>query len=440
MEHVRKPLSGRSLSAVAALAVLGAGCAAAPAVAAQPAPVMPRIEPSALVVSLSAQSEPLSVERFIEAALVFSGVQDRELPGEKARLVRLIEEARKSLGGIADPRQKAEGALGFLHERLLRSYDERQTRIDTLLDTGAYNCVSSGVLYALVTKALGFRVWAVRTEDHAFCRIQAGGQALDVETTSRFGFDPGTRKEFKDSFGKVTGYTYVPPSSDGTRYEIGERALLGLILYNRTAFSSDSRHYEEAVPPAVDAHALLDDRESYERMIASFLNLGSWYGLNRNFSPAVDFISAAAERYQEPRLSSLLEDLMHNWILSLVWQRDFDKAENLLDGRRGDGLLPDDEWRSLTVYLYQMKAQEAARSNFGAAAGLIRDGLNKTGPDDTLNRSFEVYAHNQAVSLLRAGRLEEALAVIDDALHLAPQSALLLKDRGLVTEQLPAAR
>jgi tetratricopeptide (TPR) repeat protein len=438
MEHVRKPVPARTLALVrgAGWVLLLTALCGGSAVFGEPAPGLPRAEPSALVVDLSGQSEPLSVERFGEAALVFSGVADAELDREKARLARLIGEAREATGGIADARGQAEAILGFLHARVLRRYEERQTRIDVMLSSGAFNCVSSGVLYALVAKALGFEVWGVRTEDHAFCRIRAGGREFDVETTSPYGFDPGTRKEFKDSFGKVTGFTYVPPSSYGRREDIGERSLLALILYNRTAFSSDVRHYEEAVPPAVDAHALLDDRESYERMIVSFLNLGSWYGLNRRFAPAVDFVGAAAERCPEPRLSSLLEDLLHNWILSLVGQGQFDQAEDLLDARRGDGLLADGEWRSLTVYLYQMRAQEAARSNFAAAAGWIMEGLNKTGPDDALDRSFEVYIHNQVVSLLRGGQLEEALAVIDDAMGVAPRSALLQKDRALVTEQM----
>ncbi|MBN1835091.1 MAG: hypothetical protein JW820_04515, partial [Spirochaetales bacterium] len=334
------------------------------------------------------------------------------------------------------PRDQAEALLGFLHERVLVRYDERQTGIDVLLDTGAYNCVSSGVLYALAAKRLGLRVWGVRAEDHAFCRVEAGDDGFDVETTSPFGFDPGTRKEFTDSFGKVTGFTYVPPSGSHRRVEVGERALLGLILFNRAAFATDRRAYAEAIPPAVDAHGLLGDRESFDRMVVSFLNLGSWYGLNREFARGVDFLTDMGSAYPEPRLSSLREDLLHNWVLHLVEQREFEAAEALLDGRRSDGEVEEGQWRSLMVYLYQIKAQEAARTNFAVAAGLIEEGLGKTGPDGALERSFEVYAHNEVVSLVRAKRLEDALVVVERALGVVPQSALLRKDHSLVTGQL----
>ena len=438
MEHIRKspaPFPALVLAWVLAGAVLGAERAPAESVTGSP-----RTEPLGLVVRLADAPEPLSVETFSQAALIFSGTPEEDLQRIGGQLDRLVEEAQQRLGGLADPREEAEGILSYLHDRVLLRYDERQTRLDVLLENGSYNCVSSGVLYALVAKSLGFEVWGVRTEDHAFCRIKAGTRAYDVETTSPFGFDPGTRKEFKDSFGAVTGFTYVPPSSYGKRNDIGERALLALILYNRTAFSSDRRIYPEAVPPAIDAHALLGDRESYDRMIVSFLNLGSWYGLKRDYSSGVDFIQRMADRFPEPRLSSLLEDLLHNWFLSLVEQREFSAAETLLDTHRSRGLLADVEWKSLTIYLYQIKAQDAARSDYAAAAGIIEQGLRKTGPDGTLHRSYEVYVHNRVVSLIRAGRLEDALGLIDDALAITPHSALLDKDRTLVTDQMSTRR
>ncbi|NIM05098.1 MAG: hypothetical protein GTN65_05660, partial [Armatimonadetes bacterium] len=53
------------------------------------------------------------------------------------------------------------------------------------------------------------------------------------------------------------------------RRDIGEKELLGLILYNRSAFTSERRDYLGAVAPAVDAYALLEDDESYDRLITS---------------------------------------------------------------------------------------------------------------------------------------------------------------------------
>jgi len=393
-----------------------------------------RIDPIAAVEELALAEEPLTLETFIRSALIFSGVSGQQLSRLEAKIQAHIIDLRERLNEVTDPRQQAEYTLAYMHETLLRRYDERQTALDVLLDRGGYNCVSSGVLYAILLKALGLPVWGVRTADHAFCRVQAGDQAFDVETTSPFGFDPGTRKEFSDDFGRITGYSYVPPSNYTDRRDIGEKELLGLILYNRTAFASERRDYPGAVPPAVDAYALLADAESRERLITSLLNLTSWHGMSGRFSEALEFLDRAARRYGDDRLDALQGDLTHNWILSLIQKGDYSTAEQLLDSQKSQGRITEGEWRELTVYLYQVRAQKQAPGDYSGAARLILDGLNKVGSDQGLAKSYEVYIHNSVVTLARNARYEEALAVLEEALLQLPGSSVLLKDRSMVLE------
>jgi Flp pilus assembly protein TadD len=393
-----------------------------------------RIDPIEAVEELAAAEKPLSPETFTRYAFIFSGVSGQPLNRLEAKIQAHIEDLRERLNEVTDPRQQAEYTLAYMHETLLKHYDERETGLDVLVDRGTYNCVSSGVLYAIFLKALGLPVWGVRTSDHAFCRVQAGEQTFDVETTSPFGFDPGTRKDFTDDFGRITGYSYVPPSSYRDRRDIGEKELLGLILYNRTAFASERRDYLGAVQPAVDAYALLADDESRERLITSLLNLASWYGMSGRFSEAVEFLDIAAHRYANDRLEALQEDLTHNWILSLIRKGDYPTAEKLLDSQLSDGGISEGQWRELTVYLYQVRAQKKAAADYMEAAQLILEGLNKVGSDQGLARSYEVYIHNSVVSLVRNARYEEALAVLEQALPGLPDSAVLLKDRAMVLE------
>jgi len=393
-----------------------------------------RLDPIAAARQLSDEQEPLALETFIRSAFVFSGVPDERLAESRARVRTHITELRGQLREVTDPREQAEAALAYMHEGLLKRYDERQTGVDVLLERGSYNCVSSGVVYAILLKALGLRVWGVRTSDHAFCRVQAGEQAFDVETTSPFGFDPGTRKEFTDDFGTVTGYSYVPPSNYRDRRDIGEKQLLGLILFNRTAFASERREYLAAVPPAVDAYALLQDEESRERLITSLLNLASWYGMSGRFEEALEFLGRAAGRYGDDRLDALQEDLTHNWVLSLIQKGEYAAAGQLLDSQRADSRLAEGEWRELTVYLYQVRAQKTAPGDYREAARLILEGLNKVGSDQGLAKSYEVYIHNSVVTLARKERYEEALAVLEEALLQLPNSGVLLEDRSMVLQ------
>lgn len=391
-----------------------------------------RLDPIVEAGQLAAIEEPFDLDIFIRAAFVFSGVSRGELAKAGAKIRVHLAALRQELAGIAYPRERAEAALAFMHETILKRYDERQTRLDVLLSRGSYNCVSSGILYAIFLKALELKVWGVRTADHAFCRVQAGDKAFDVETTSPFGFDPGTRKEFTDNFGQVTGYSYVPPSNYRDRRDIGERELLGLILFNRTAFSSERRDYAQAVPPAVDAYALLQDAESHERMITALLNLASWYGMNRRFEEALTFLDQAALRYGDGRLDALRGDLIHNWALSLVQRGEFVEAEELLDLQLEGGCMAEQEWRELTVYLYQLRAQSSASGDFSEAARLIQEGINKVGSDQSLIKSYEVYIHNSVVTLVRAERYQDALSVLEEALSQVPTSRVLQNDKSMI--------
>jgi tetratricopeptide (TPR) repeat protein len=393
-----------------------------------------RLDPLPEVLALSAAGEPLELQTFIRSALIFSGASGQELDRAQERIFQLIAELKRQLSGVADPRQRAEAALAYMHEGVLRRYDERQTGVDVLLSRGSYNCVSSGILYAILVKALGLEVWGVRTSDHAFCRVQAGEQAYDVETTSPFGFDPGKRKEFTDDFGTVTGYSYVPPSNYRDRRDIGERELLGLIFFNHAAFASERGEYLRAVEPAVDAYGLLRDEESRERLITSLLNLASWYGMSGRFGEALDFLEEVQARYRDERLSALAGDLTHNWVLSRIQSGNLSEAEELLDAQRTAGLVEETEWKELTVYLYQVRAQKEASGDYREAARLILQGISKVGSDQGLAKSYEVYIHNSVVTLVRSELYEEALTVLDEALEQLPASAVLLRDRSMVLE------
>lgn len=400
----------------------------------QGAPAELRLDPDPLAGELALREEPLDPEVFTRAAFIFSGVPEQQLAGAQRQMSARVEQLRLELDGISDPGEQAQAALEFMHEKLLRSYDERQTSVDVLLDRGSYNCVSSAVVYAILLKSVNLPVWGVRTSDHTFCRVRAGQKAFDVETTSPFGFDPGTRKEFFDDFGRITGFSYVPPSSYGDRRDIGDRELLALILFNRTAFATERRDYPGAVAPALDAYALLDDRESYERLITSLLNLASWHGMNGHFGDALEFLVRADERFGDPRLAALRSDLVHNWVLSLIGKRGYAEAQQLLDEQVAGAGLAREEWRELTVYLYQVRARESAPGDYGEAARLILEGLAKVGADRGLSESYEVYVHNAVVNLVRSRRYEEALSMLEEALLELPASSVFGKDRSMVLE------
>ena len=134
----------------------------------------------------------------------------------KDRLSALLLKFRDEVADVSDQAALAERALTFLHKNLFTTYSVQQTRVDTALETGVYNCVSSAVLYLILARSVGLSVGGVRTADHAFCSVLVNGQQIDVETTNPFGFNPGAKKDFTDSFGKVTGFTMFRPGTTPT--------------------------------------------------------------------------------------------------------------------------------------------------------------------------------------------------------------------------------
>jgi len=279
---------------------------------------------------------PLSVEDFGLAALLASGVETSGIPAYLAKLTQLMEELAASLPSGQGEAEKAETALSFLHEKALRSYKTDATTITGILDRGAYNCVSSAVLYFMAMKKLGIEVAGVRTTDHAFCLVRLRGadgtpRAVDVETTNSKGFDPGTKKDFLDSFGRVTGYAYVPPHDYARRSTIGEKALISLILSNRSSILEARGAYREALALSASYAALMagpaDRAEGRNFLEDRVNNLAAEFGKRRDY----DSMSALAEKAiaelgSDTRLEELLFAATYNRAAALGQAGDWDGA------------------------------------------------------------------------------------------------------------------
>ena len=187
----------------------------------------PELTPLPMSEQLSTMREPLPVETIIDASFQFSGASEEAAAADKEKLASLMRRFREEVADVTGQAELAEKTLTFLHRNLLVSYSERQTRVDTAVETGVFNCVSSAVLYLILARSVGLSVGGVRTTDHAFCSVLVDGEPVDVETTNPYGYNPGTRKEFSDSFGKLTGYSYVPPSNYRDRRVLERRSFSG---------------------------------------------------------------------------------------------------------------------------------------------------------------------------------------------------------------------
>jgi hypothetical protein len=400
------------------------------------------LTPLPLSQQLSAMREPLPVETIVDAALEFSGASEAGASAAKDRLEALLLKFRGEVSDVTDQAALAERALTFLHKSLFVSYSVQQTRVDTALENGVYNCVSSAVLYLVLARSVGLSVGAVRTTDHAFCTVLVNGQQVDVETTNPYGFNPGARKEFTDSFGKTTGFAYVPPANYRDRRSIGEKELLSLILYNRVAEYVDGRALRDALQPAVSAFALMGNDDTRRTMTDVFTAYLGSLGERRDFLLALEFADAVKGSFGGiVNLDQARADLYHNWVVTLVDAQALSDAAALLAQPAARAALDSEDWMALSVEIVQRQAH-AQNDTAGAmaAAGVVADALRRLGRQPALLQAYEVYVHNAFATLYNAKRPVDAKAVVDQGLSVYPESRMLLQDLDLARKALHGSR
>jgi hypothetical protein len=368
-----------------------------------------------------------------------AGAQSAEPPVAGARLQATVDSFRRQAAGTSDARELAERALAFLHDNVLRRYAPLAARVDSALATGEYNCVSSAVLYLILARSVGLPVGAARTADHVLCVVDVAGSRVDVETTNRYGFDPGTRKEFTDTFGAVTGFSYVPPTDYRARQAIGEKGLLALILHDRVSLLIDRGRHLEAIGPAMAEWTLAPSELSRGALVTSIGNAAASLGMARRFSEACDLLGQAIGAIgPEPALQKRRAEITHNWIVALAETGELDAAEALLADPSRASLLDAADRGSLGAWTVELRAEGAARrGDYQAAADLVAAGLARLGSSAELLQAFEAYSHNLFARAWNARRFAEARACVDAALAIYPESRLLRQDRDLAAKASP---
>ena len=246
-------------------------------------------------------------------------------------------------------RERAEFILSYLHGNILRSYSAYQTRVDTIFTNGNYNCVSSAVVFIILCESAGIRTSAVVTREHAFAIVHIDGQNIDVETTNRYGFDPGSRKEFHDQFGRLTGFSHVPAQNYRDRQTINIIELITLIFNNRAADHERNRRFAESVPIAVDRAALLfggtlDTAAAFSQelfpdprkdLLDELFNYGNSLLRANREEDALRWGALASSKYPAPdRWQIFLLTAAHNQTAKLLRNNRITEARNFLEAAR----------------------------------------------------------------------------------------------------------
>jgi tetratricopeptide (TPR) repeat protein len=259
-------------------------------------------------------------------------------------LVRGTEELLAELPPRLEDR--GEFILSFMHRRFLTQYVETQTRLDVLSGGGRFNCVSSAVLYAILARAAGLEAGGVITRDHAFISLNTGSGPVDVETTNPFGFDPGSRREFHDRFGRTTGFAYVPAGNYRDRGNLSILELVSVILSNRISEAELAGRFNEGPGLALDRAALLSCREHSagspfftepEQDIQNrVMNYGAYLAGQGREEDALAWADAAGPLVNRPGVwEEFILAVLNNLLVKKVRAGKTGEARNILDQNRG---------------------------------------------------------------------------------------------------------
>jgi tetratricopeptide (TPR) repeat protein len=278
----------------------------------------------------------------------------------------------------------------------------------------------------------------VKTIDHAFCTVEVKGAPVDVETTSPYGFDPGSKKEFKDAFGKVTGFSYVPPSDYRDRKQIGEKELLALIAYDRASVEIQKGDFRNAVRDSAIAYGISASEEFLRALSVSISDEAVSLAARGDYGAALALLDQAEGAYgKNVELERRKMELFHNAVVTFLQQHKLSQAGTLLGGAPEQTPLDAKDWTELSITLAQLQAQGAQSSgSYPDAVNILTQAIGRFGQDPSLLRAYEVIVHNRVVDLFNARKFSEAKDVLDGALPEYPGSSTLTQDLHLVEQAL----
>ena len=448
-----------------------------------------RVRPDKVIASLGSRPEPLGIDELVGASLIASGISgdlQKRYTGELNVVLASLKKAIVNPGGVDEVSRMAEATLVWMHEELLSRYIESQTRIDVLLDTGRFNCVSSAVLFILLCRSLGIQAGGVLTVDHAFVRILDSGSWVDVETTTKYGFNPGENKKGEASFAGLTGFRYVSPRNYRDRQDIGEKEMISLIYQNRISDLQRKNRWVETVGLARDRYELSRNERTWNDYISSLGNYGAYMGREgRELEALKVFYTLSGEIDVAGNLGETVVALFSNGITRLIRRSAFNEARSIINEIAITALVPEEHilrqeqqiglmelqesvrakgfeasvndinralsekvidqsrWEELILYRYSREARKRFQDSrwlegyyfLSAAPASVRAIGEYAELEENYRKNSVVHFHNRFVREFRGRNYQLASEILDEAQKIFPDEVVLKEDRQKLLSQ-----
>lgn len=130
-------------------------------------------------------------EALLRSYVAADGVTDAGILQARIDVVRQAIESVAGRGEDQPGYRRARALHHRIQRRLLQHYNEDSDSLGRLAQHGMYNCVSATLFYGLVYRSQGYRPEVLAFPGHLMVRIHIDDRVIDIETTSRDGFDVG---------------------------------------------------------------------------------------------------------------------------------------------------------------------------------------------------------------------------------------------------------
>ena len=354
-----------------------------------------------------------------ELSLSASGVVAGERKIYLAKLDSYVSDLKQVLKPLDNDYEKGKAVLHYIYQ-FLTKYEALQTRMDIMLKNGIYNCVSSGILYASLARAFGLETIGVGTYDHAFVVLRlSDDRYIDIETTSKYGFDPGQKKEFLDVFTSKTGLVYVPKKNYAKREFLSDVEFISLILQNRLyVLNQDNKNFrllEQMIPLAADLATLTQK----EQNIQNFFSIVSQYSFSLSqmgkIKEAIRFTDLILQFYGKRDIIVEVRNIIaYNHILEFIGNKKYKEAEQKLINYTSSNILSMDNYQKLTRSLKGRHLEEFMNSpriefnkKLKAVQNVVQDNIF------TKNELIQFYQTIYDQSLLKTNQLKQAMVLLD---------------------------
>jgi hypothetical protein len=434
-----------------------------------------RFVPNARISNDACTAEEMNADLFMQTALVASGVSESDMNLYTAKMEALARDTAAQISSGASESERASISLHYVYSSVLSDYSELQTRIDTALSTGVYNCVSSAVLFMYLMKKQGIRVTAVETPLHAFCVVQADGRLVDVETTNPWGFDPGKKNEAVSADSRKK-YITVPAKEYAERHMIDDRRIIALIYNNRMVVLQRQKKDWETVGLACDAMKLQGKSPvSFNTFAQCAYNTAVDLSAARRDCDGLAIVTKAEQEYGSSSLynqyvTATVGKMLNGYIDSDSFAEGFALLaeykdwlspaeyselnqgftansvnhditvlpfeEALLSVKNSHSNLSAKKYSQLLSYAYSVEANRiAGAGTWLDASALIDKGLIEVPGDSELTKQRTVYRqnyaveiHNQAAMMFNSGDKDGARKVVEEGLGNVSENSMLKND------------